>query len=103
MYATFAATLAAALSPACVLAAGPGEVAYRSAFDGYRVYVAAYEQLNWRQANAAVAGTPHEQMHSTEPSESSATPHRQPEPRDVDPQNEVDPDPATDPHAGHKE
>ena len=97
MYATFAATLAAALSPACVLAAGPGEVAYRSAFDGYRVYVPAYEQLNWRQANAAVAESSHGQMHSTEPPEPPASGH------DVAPQKEVDPDPTTDPHAGHKE
>jgi hypothetical protein len=95
--------LAAALTPTCVLGAEPAAVAYRSAFEGYRTYDAAYEQVDWRQANAAVAATPHEQTHSTEPSESSATPHRPPEPRDVATQNEVDPGPAADPHAGHRE
>jgi hypothetical protein len=103
-HAIIVATIAPALSPGHVSAAEPvPSASYRSAFEGYRVYDAAFAQVNWRQANAAVAGTSHEAMHSTAPTEAPASGHEHMESRDVSPQNEADPPPATDPHAGHKE
>jgi hypothetical protein len=105
--ATLVATLAAALSPAICAAAepaaAPASAPYQSAFYAYRAFDAAYEQLDWQEANAAVAGRPHEATHTTVPAKAPASEHEHMESRDVAPQDEADSAPAADPHAGHEE
>ena len=100
--AILAATLAATLSPVLCVAAEPEAASYQSAFEGYRAFDAAYEQLDWQKANAAVAGMSHEAMHSTAPP-TKPSEHEHVETRDVAPQDEADSAPAADPHAGHEE
>lgn len=103
LHAVLVALIGATLFPTGADAAEPPALdSYRSAFEGYRAFDAAYEHVNWRQANDAVSNSPHE-MHSTDSSEGDRSGYQGTDASHETRPPEADTSPPADPHAGHRE